>query len=190
METKQVIKAINENKSEGLVTALYKVSFPPILTFVRQKRGNLSDAEDCFQDALIVLIKKVKEKTYDEKYEVKNFLFVVARNLWFNKFTRNAKVKATDLDDYQIVDDSPHGEEIVIEDERQSAIKKLLDTAGERCKELLTLVIFDNKSLQEVADLMGFSSASVTKTNHYRCKQKMKQALKADRELLSMLKVG
>lgn len=188
METHDVIFAIKNNKSKELVNALYKVAFPPIVTFIKQKSGDRSDAEDCFQDALLALINKVTKGEYDEKYEVKNFLFVASRNIWFNKLQRAKKVRSADLQDFQLEDSTPQGMEVMIADERKTAIQDLMNRAGERCKELLHLVLFENKSLKEITEKMNFSSVDVTKTNHYRCKKKMKEALKNNPLLLASLK--
>ena len=188
METREVIFAIKNNKSKELVKALYKIAFPPIVTFIRQKSGDRSDAEDCFQDALLALINKVTKGEYDEKYEVKNFLFVAARNIWFNKLQRAKKVRSADLQDFQLQDFSPQGMEVMIDDERKSAIQTLMNKAGERCKELLHLVLFEGKSLKEITSLMNFSSVDVTKTNHYRCKKKLKEELKGNPLLLASLR--
>ena len=190
MKTEEVIKAIKQNKGRVLTQALYKMAYPPIAKFIKQKRGTEIDAEDCFQDALLTLVKKVKLNTFDENYEVKNFLFVVARNSWYNRSSKSSKLKTSEIEDDLIQDENLVGEEVLIADERKNAIQELMTKAGERCKQLLKLVLFEGKSLTETAEIMGFSNAGVAKTNHYRCKQKLKTALKTDPDLLSALKVG
>ena len=167
---------------------LYAIALPPIVRHVKQKRGTTSDGEDCFQEAVLALVKKVKEGTWDGKYEVKNFLFIVARNNWYNKLKRAGRLQTSDIDDVQVEDESEGVEAVMIAEERETAIATLMDKAGERCKELLRLVIFENKKLKELVELMGFSSEEVVKTNHYRCKQKLKEALKNDSHLLAALK--
>ena len=188
METIEVISAIKQNQSKQLVQALYKTALPPIVIYIKQKRGTRNDAEDCFQEALMTLIRKVHDNTYDESYEVKNFLFVLCRNIWFNKLKRKGKVESADLDEMHIQDDSERIDEKLISDERQDAVSKLMNLAGERCKELLTLLLFEKKKMKEVAILMGFSSEEVVKTNNYRCKQKLKKALEQDHQLMLALK--
>lgn len=166
---------------------LYSTALPPIVRHIKQKRGNQSDAEDCFQEAVLSLIKKVQEGTFNDQYEVKNFLFIAARNNWYNKLRRSGKVISSELEDYQMVDDSMSAEEILIDDERKNAVADLMGKAGERCKELLRLILFENKKMKEIVGIMDFSSEEVVKTNHYRCKKKLKEALKNDIHLLQAL---
>ena len=188
LETEEIIQAIKENQSKILVKSLYEKSFSPILKMVRQKGGGRKDAEDCFQDALITLIKKVKDGSYDQKYQVHNFLFIIARNLWFNKIKRMQKVRAADVHEYEILDHTPNSETEILNEERKTAIYKLMDKAGEKCKELLRLTLFENKKLKEVMSLMDFSSEEVVKTTNYRCKKKLREELKNNPSLLLALK--
>lgn len=187
METKEVIEAIKNDDSRKLIKALYTIALPPIERHIKQKRGTRADAEDCFQEAVLTLVKKVKDGSFDEKFEVKNFLFILARNSWYNKLKRSGRVVATELEDDQIEDESDDVEALMIDKERQEAIVLLMSKAGERCKELLRLLLFENKKMKEVVSLMGFSSVEVVKTNHYRCKNKLKEALKNDSHLLAAL---
>lgn len=136
----------------------------------------------------MALIKKVKLNEYDEKFEIKNYLFVIARNIWFNKLKRNGKFSATDIDDFDIRDNTMIGDEKLLQSERQEAIQTWLNSVGERCKKLFHLILFENKKMKEVAEIMEFSSDEVVKTNHYRCKKKLKEALKHDARLMSILK--
>lgn len=188
METIEVISAIKQNQSQKLAQALYKTALPPIVTYIKQKRGTRNDAEDCFQEALMTLIRKVHDNSYNENFEVKNFLFVLCRNIWFNKLKRKGKVESADLDEMHIRDESELIDERLISDERQEAVKRLMNLAGERCKELLTLLLFEKKKMKEVAVLMDFSSEEVVKTNNYRCKQKLKKALEQDHQLMMALR--
>ena len=188
MDNKTIIEAIRNNNSKDLIKILYKTALPPIVRHIKQKGGQKSDAEDCFQEAVIGLVKKVNDNTYDDQYEVKNFLFILARNSWYNKLRRKGTVISVELEDFQMEDESLNSEDTMISVERESAINQLMNLAGERCKQLLKLILFENKKMKEVAVLLGISSEEVVKTNHYRCKKKLKEALKNDAELLQALK--
>ena len=97
-------------------------------------------------------------------------------------------MSSVDMEEMVIEDDAKGVELVMINNEREQAVQKLMETAGERCRELLHLILFENKKMKEIVDIMGFSSEEVVKTNHYRCKQKLKAALKTDLELLAQLK--
>jgi len=191
MTTIEVIDAIKNNESKRLFKVLYSFAFPPVLRYIKQKRGKYEDAEDCFQDALIALIKKVTEDTYDPNYEVKNFLFVVSRNMWYNKSQKKENLNKQVLPEgFDIEDKALRVEEQLVAKEKKDAVEDLLSSAGEKCQKLLRLVMFENKSLKEVSDLMGFSSSEVVKTTHYRCKKKLKTYLLNNKTLLEQLRTS
>ena len=64
----------------------------------------------------------------------------------------------------------------------------MLDLVGEKCKELLKLMIFENKKVVEVMSIMNISSDEVVRTTHYRCKNKLKEIVSQDRNLLLALR--
>lgn len=188
METSKIISAIKSDNSSLLVNELYKTAFPPIKKYIRSKYGSNDDAEDCFQEAILSLIKKIKIGTYNESHEVKNFLFILSRNIWFNKVKRMGKFSSQEIENFQVQDDSATGEAVIIESERQKALEELMSSAGSKCKELMRLMLFENKKVKEIVGIMGFSSEDVVKTTNYRCKQKLKTALINNPQLMEVLK--
>lgn len=188
MKTNEIIEAIKNNDSKNLVRSLYKIAFPPILIHIKQKGGQKSEAEDCFQDALVNLIKVVNANKYDENYEVKNYLFVVARNIWYNKIKRMGKVNAfEDLEVLNPSDEKDTPEVELISEERKTLVSAIMNQLGEKCKQLLTYTMFEKRKLTEVVSLMGFSNEGVVKTNNYRCKKKLKELFKENQEIKQML---
>ena len=61
--------------------------------------------------------------------------------------------------------------------ERFEVIDIVFSMLGDRCKELLTLYVFENKKMAEIQKLMGMNSEEVVKSTKYRCKKKMKEVL-------------
>ena len=67
--------------------------------------------------------------------------------------------------------------------EKNESLIGLFSTIGDRCKELLLLSIFDKRPMSEIAGILGFSSENSAKTQNYKCKQKLIQALKTNPKL-------
>ncbi|HEY5824107.1 MAG TPA: sigma factor-like helix-turn-helix DNA-binding protein [Cyclobacteriaceae bacterium] len=62
--------------------------------------------------------------------------------------------------------------------EREKIIAKCLDQLGETCRKVLMLYYFDEMSMQEIADKMGFANTDTAKTKKYKCKQKLDELVK------------
>lgn len=174
LENKLIIKAIKENNNNKVLDVLYKKLLPKIVKFVKSKGGNRVQAEDCFQDAVVSLINKVKRNEYKEDSSIDNYVFMVARNRWYNMATR-VKSRETELGTH---DASEDGLEYLFEEEKMSVIHEVLEMLGEQCKKLLTLYAYENKKMAEIKDILGLKSEEVVKSTKYRCKKKMKKILK------------
>ncbi len=180
----EIIDAIGSGDNQKVFNELYKHVLPSIVKFIKSKRGNRQQAEDCFQDAVVALILTVKSGKYKAGYSVSNYLFGVARNRYYT-LLRDDVAKETTLENETIVliDENP-----LLETEKWNVIQEMLNKIGEQCKQLLSLHLFDRKKLSEIAKIMNFSSEGVVKTYNYRCKQKLKELIKEDEEILQVLK--
>ena len=71
-----------ENDSYSL---LYKKYFPSIANYIEQNSGNDQDAEDIFQESIIILLGKVRQSDFNLTSSLKTYLFSIAKNLWLKK---------------------------------------------------------------------------------------------------------
>jgi len=166
-----IIESIRLGKDEKAIASLYDVSFRKIREYVRKNSGNLEDAEDIFQDAILVLFKLVQAGRYDNQHDLDGFLYSVSRNLWINKVKRESK-KMSLADGFDI----PSSEQFykgVLDNERSVYIMNTFSQIGEKCKELLTQVVYFDFSMKEVCEKLGYPNENAAKTQHYKCKQKL-----------------
>jgi RNA polymerase sigma factor (sigma-70 family) len=63
--------------------------------------------------------------------------------------------------------------------EREKIIAQCLDQLGETCRKVLMYYYFDEMSMQEIADKLGFANTDTAKTKKYKCKQKLDELVKA-----------
>lgn len=112
---------------------------------------------------------------------------MACKNLWVNR--TNKLNKRNSLDSVQEFEETSNNAlNSIIDDEKKSAFKSLINQVGERCKELLCNVIYNQLSMEEIAEKMSFANANAAKTNHYRCKQKLAELVENDSILKSTLR--
>ncbi|MGA3013097.1 MAG: sigma-70 family RNA polymerase sigma factor, partial [Bacteroidales bacterium] len=83
----KIISDIRENR-EGSISYLYKEFFALIRSIVIKNSGNNEDAEDVFQDGLIVLFQKIRLESFELNCSLKTFFFSVCRNIWLQRLDR------------------------------------------------------------------------------------------------------
>lgn len=113
-------------------------------------------------------------------------MFIISKNLWINRAKKKNKIISLEqnVDVFQL--ETPILN--IISVEKQEAIKELFSKIGTKCHEIIKKVIYENKSMKEIAQLMGFADENVAKSTHYRCKKKLIDMIQNDKKTLALLK--
>jgi len=184
----QILKGILRH--DNLVLQyIYKQYYYNINYFIRKNQGSEDDANDIFQEAIIIIYRKIKENDLIfEKSSFKGYLFTVCRLLWLKQLERRRieKEKLNDSLPYQedLYDDSLN--ELVIKNERYGLYQKHFGALSTDCQKLLQL-FFEKVSLKEIATLMGFKSEKYAKKRKFKCKELLISRIKQDAEFKKIL---
>ena len=73
---------------------LYKFFFPSIASYIKQNTGSNEDAEDVFQEAIIVLLQKVRQPDFVLTFSLNTYLYAVAKNIWLIELLSGSHNKA------------------------------------------------------------------------------------------------
>ncbi|MEA3295772.1 MAG: sigma factor, partial [Patescibacteria group bacterium] len=85
----KIINGFRNNDPET-IEKIYNELFPVINRLIEFNSGTPSDAKDIFQEALMVIYKKIENDEFILSCSFKTFLYSICRNLWFNQL-RNRK---------------------------------------------------------------------------------------------------
>lgn len=182
----KLIEAIHSGKDDHVLEVLYKEVYPKIQSLILKNGGNQEEAQDIFQDAVVILYKQVREDKFDQQYQIAGFVYTVSRNLWINRVKR--KNRNTEIpEDEQAIPLETNVMDDMISEEREQYIDQLLSKLGPKCKELLIYSIFHGMSMKEISKTMGFNSEDVAKTKNYKCKQKLLKILERNPSLKKLL---
>lgn len=159
----------------GAFAHLYRYHFKMVEYFITQNSGNTFDAEDVFQEVMLVFFNKSREGSFSLTCSVKTFIYSVARNLWLKKLRSNKReLSITDYEKYEHV---AMPEEAEQEPGREIQVKAAMEQLGEGCRKILMLYYYMKKSMQQVADELGYTNADNAKNQKYKCLQQLKSKL-------------
>jgi RNA polymerase sigma factor (sigma-70 family) len=177
MQDQKIIELIRTDNTDKALSALYK-HFPMIRKMIRSNGGNAEDAEDIFQDALIILCRKIKDTRFELTALLSTYLFSVCRYLWKDELKKR---KHYTLQGFAIglnASEENELDKIVEEETRSKLAEKVLNELGDRCRELLLLFYNAGLKLKDIATRMGYSSESSAKNQKYKCLEGAKNRLK------------
>ncbi|MCK9302444.1 MAG: RNA polymerase sigma factor [Bacteroidales bacterium] len=174
-------------KSENLSVAytyLYDSVYPFLRNFVIFNNGVDMDAEDVFQDALLILETKIKNG-FAFYCSVGTIVYNVGKKLWIDKLRQQAKsgIKVRDI----ILDNLLNEAEVEyrlaeLQNQRERLLNKHFDRQSQSCINILKLYMKGVKS-DDIAKKLGYSGGGdyVRKRMH-QCKQKLLALMKQDPE--------
>lgn len=179
MKKDQHKKLIDDLKGEGenrrvALRAIYAKNYPKILKMITQKGGQEADAQDIFQDSMIILHKMILENKFREEANVGTLLYAIARNLWHQKvrekrYTEDVSV----LNEYY--------EEINFEwaeFTKEKVIHQLIDELPYECQQVLHMFYFEQKSMREIQEAFKLGNINSAKNKKYRCVQNLIEIFK------------
>lgn len=188
----QIFKQIKEGNKQDVLTVLYEEYYPILERYVCSRNGLSDDAKDIFQESIIIFYQKVitNKITYPQ-YKVSSFILGVAQKLWINKVRKNKVIERHQ--DYVKL----HNEEgevthfdNLLTDNRKKVTEQVISSLGKKCHAILKLVLYNNLTLKEIAQELGYSSEDSVKTSHYRCRQKLIEKYKDNLTLKELLQSG
>lgn len=184
----QILKGILRHDNL-ILQYIYKQYYYSINYFIRKNQGSEDDASDIFQEAIIIIYRKIKENDLIfEKSSFKGYLFSVCRFLWLKQLEKRRieKEKLNDSLPYHedLYDDNFN--ELVEKNERYGLYQKHFSTLSTDCQKLLQL-FFEKVSLKEIAKVMGYKSEKYAKKRKFKCKELLINRIKQDAEFNKIL---
>jgi RNA polymerase sigma factor (sigma-70 family) len=165
-------------RSDYIIKYIYQELFPMILYLVTKNNGSEEDAEDIFQDSLIVVFKKIKANELDLTCSFRTYIYSVSRNLWLQKLSKQKQFSRefSDVETYITMSDYILSEKKQDEIEKFRLYQQHFLTLGDDCQKVLMLFM-KKVSLRDIATEMGFKTEKYAKTRKYLCKEELKKRI-------------
>jgi len=167
---------------------IYKNSFNPIRQLVLHNAGSESDAEDIFQEALIVIFKKLKdEQSFSLQSAFSTYLYSIARLLWLKHLREIKKIEIDPLN-RDMEERIEFEEPLPVQDKdlRMAIYQRTLMKIPEDCQKILQLTGQDLSS-SEIAEQLGFRSEGYVRKRRHFCKEYLVSKIKEDADYQAMM---
>jgi RNA polymerase sigma factor (sigma-70 family) len=171
------IEAVQKG-DESVLVGLYKENQRPVRSFVLRNNGTHDEADDMLQEALVIFWERVSARRFESAAQPGTFILGVVRNLWMRRLAQKKREQTgLDTDEMELECDDPSALQRVISAEETGQVFRALESISAPCRRLLTLFYWEERSMEDIAGVLGFANAQTAKAKKYQCKQALKQAL-------------
>lgn len=153
---------------------LYKNYYKSISHFVLNNNGSISDAEDIFQDTMLVLVQKLRQDDFQLSASIKTYIMAIAKHLWLNKLrTSYRETELTDLHDHKFY------EEIALSIEQEKTywdkLQFYMTKITDHCSRLMHDMFFKNKPIEQIQKEHGYSSKHNAQNQKHKCVEQIRK---------------
>lgn len=167
---------------------IYKNTYNPVKQLVLNNAGSDNDAEDIFQEALIIIFKKLKG---DQKFALTSafttYIYSISRLLWLKQLRNIKKIEIDPLNrDHEERLEFEPPSPVQDKDLRMAIYQRTLLQIPEDCQNILRLTAQDLTS-SEIARTLGFRSEGYVRKRRHFCKEYLINKIKEDADYQAMM---
>jgi RNA polymerase sigma factor (sigma-70 family) len=155
-----------------VLAGVYKLYFPSVRNYILLNSGNDFDAQDIFQDALVIIYIKIRVSAPSLSCTFSTYLFSICKYLWYKEIRRKNRSADSTLEIDELIDFETNFLKDYIRMEKRKLVMDHFNEMGEECKRLLRLII-DDTPIRRITMIMGFSSDQYTRNRRVSCKDSL-----------------
>jgi len=157
------IKALLNNDFQ-VVEEIYRRFANRILQFVCANQGNHADAEDVFQDSLLLIARQAERPGFQLTCPFEAYLYMVCRGRWLNELKRRKRSVVTfaPIEGFENEAAEQLSEKLFQEEARDLLFRTALSEISAACQQIIQLA-WTGIGMEAVAQQLGFTYAYARK---------------------------
>lgn len=159
-----------------------------VFSAILKMRGNIQDAEDMYQESIIIMDRNIRQGKYEHQGTLPAYLCGIARMCWLNQLRKQKRTTLEVLSvDYKLKDQIPGADHWLMDKERAQLLQQFMGKLDTRCIHILQLWQ-ERTSMQEIAEVLQLSSEMMARKLKYQCTKKLAQLIHEHPEIERILK--
>ena len=158
-----------------ILTQLYRQAFPTVRRLVQRQGGSEQDAQDVFQDALVILYEQAVGGRLELTAAASTYLIGIARHRWQHELRRRARLPHEPLPD---ATDAFAAEDPADAAETPFAVRDYVERLGATCRNLLLNFYYFQQPLAQIAEAHGYRSIRSATVQKFKCLERLRAAVR------------
>jgi len=160
----EILKRIQKG-DQTMIELLYKKNFRMVVNYIQKNSGTEEEAKDIFQESIVVFWQKAGSGNLIMTSKISTYIFSISQNLWRKELDRKGRNSGEMVELSEVME---HDKE-----EKIKIIHESLRQIGDTCRDILVYYYFEDRSMNDIAEIMGFANSDTVKSKKYKCKQEL-----------------
>ncbi len=184
-----LLNMLKTNERDQALTYIYtqKEWRSNVANLIRNNGSDLSIFEDHYSDTLIIFERNIRLNRYEGKSSLKTYFVSISKYLLITKTRQLQRIELKAEPTDKAIPNYLTPEMQFILSEEKNLIYEILDGMGEPYKSVLLLWGL-SYSMKEIAKVIGLENAGKAKRLAYRCRQKLREVIRKNPNLLKKLR--
>lgn len=169
-------KIINDLRGENSKAFgdLYKTNFNMVCRFVSNNNGCIEDAEDLFQDTMVVLLEKLRQDNFVLTASIKTYIMAIAKNLWLKRLrTSYRKLEYSEIYNNSFFEDI--NQTIDKDKNYWEKLNGYLHKITNHCKGLIHKMFFKQTTIDQIRKEYGYSTIHNAQNQKHKCIEQIRK---------------
>lgn len=149
-----------------------------IVTMMQKHQISKPHAEDAYADALVKLIRHIKQGTFRSESKISTYFYTIYSNTCVDvlrKLSSNKNKQTMELTEYSAKERDLLN--LIEVRDTTSYIKGVIETLGDACKGILMDWAYYGYNMEEIAKRSSLANAESARSMKYKCLKKLKAKL-------------
>lgn len=177
----ELLAALRRRDNAAYAT-LFTCYYPAVERWVVRNSGTPAEAQDIFQETVLVLLTNVATPNFTLTSALKTHLLAISNNLWIKHLRQVWRVVCPDL--AELADHLPAAEPAVFTHESEAAllrrVRHLMVPRSAKCLAPVRALFFGQQTIQDVTRTHGYTSVHNARNQKYKCLEQARRGLRRD----------
>ncbi len=160
------------NHNSKILQYTYDTYYPIIEGYIIHNQGTRDQAKDVFQEAMIIVYKKVKSGKLELSCKFGTYLYAICKNIWIQErkkyLLRAEKLRQQPL----VVHDPGPADDPLLQNHLTDIFNKHFSELSEDCQKILSM-FFNNFTVEDIRIAMNYKDLHHAADRKYRCKKSL-----------------